>query len=139
MITNYFQNLIRDTELHIGSTNFPDEYYLGFSTTVPNADGTGVNEPTEGSYTRVDVGDWEADAQTAGKASNENEILFPETTGSWGTLTNYVIFDALTGGNLLMANTLTVPRIMEQTEMQIKVNPGALSIIIGDGVVDLQE
>jgi len=46
-------------------------------------------------------------AASAGGISNKETVYFPEATGSWGTCTHYLLFDAATGGNLLAFGALT--------------------------------
>lgn len=44
---------------------------------------------------------------SAGGIKNSETVYFPEATGSWGTCTYYLLFDAQTNGNLLAYGTLT--------------------------------
>lgn len=86
--------------------------YVGLSTTQPVDDGTGVTEPVGGSYAREavtnDATEWSAAA--AGVKTNLNDIAFTAATGSWGTVGWFVIYDALTGGNMLYWGTIQTPR-----------------------------
>ena len=113
MNTNYFLNLVAgnifrsDTDPAI-----PTKYYLGLSTTTPTITGTGVKEPSASAhYARVEI-----DAFTepvSGVVKNKNLLEFNESTGNWGLITHYVVYDALTGGNLLMYSALTNPKTIE--------------------------
>ena len=112
MNTNYFLNLIAgnifrsDTDPAI-----PTKYYLGLSKSTPTVSGTGVTEPSGGGYSRVAI-----DAFTApnvGVVSNKSILTFAESTAEWGRVTHYVIYDAQTGGNLLMYSALTNPKTIE--------------------------
>lgn len=88
--------------------------YLGLSTTAPSRNGTGFTEPPSGNgYKRVLIGtsgqstSYRMDNASAGGIKNKETIYFPEATGSWGTCTYYLLFDAASAGNLLAYGTLT--------------------------------
>jgi hypothetical protein len=62
--------------------------------------------------------------------SNTEDISFAESTGKWGTMTYFVIYDALTGGNLLMYGALTDSRTVENaTIMTIRTGGITLSVV----------
>ena len=88
--------------------------YIGLSTTPPARDGTGFTEPSGGvGYKRVLLGmsgqstSQRMNTASAGGISNKETVYFPEATGSWGTCTHYLLFDAATGGPLLAFGALT--------------------------------
>lgn len=78
--------------------------YLALSTTDP---ATSVTEPSGNGYARVLIGNYQQPltqvmgAAANGQATNVAEIKFNEATGSWGTCTHGVIYDAATGGNII--------------------------------------
>lgn len=92
--------------------------WLALSTTEPNDDGTGVSEPSGDNYSRVLIGyygqtlTYKMDAAVAGVTTNGDAIQFPEVrdgsgTGDWGTITHYAMYDAETGGNMLISDALS--------------------------------
>lgn len=90
--------------------------YVGLSSTTPNPDGTGITEPSTGSYARVATtgSTWNA-ATLANPAvlTNAGAVTFPTATGNWlssANLTYAVLFDAATSGNCLGFGALTVPK-----------------------------
>ena len=102
-LTNTYRNKIvdnltaRQTGL-IGSQG--SSVYIGLSSTPPNADGTGVTEPTGNGYGRALIGTSGQNstlifpAATDGQAANSKIIYFPEATGTWGAqLTHFVLFN----------------------------------------------
>lgn len=93
------------------NTAVPATLYVGLSTTLPTNTGTNVTEPAGGSYARVAVTNDSTNfpAATARSKSNGTDIVFPTATGSWGTVTHFVIYDALTSGNFVAWGALTVP------------------------------
>ena len=113
MVTTYFLNA---TAGHIfGSKTTPplqEELFLGMSSTQPNLNGSGVTEPSSGTgYSRVKL--TTLSQPVNGTVSNIGAITFPESTGSWGTMRYFVVYDAPTGGNLLMYDELLEPRSVE--------------------------
>jgi hypothetical protein len=101
--TTYLRNKVLD---HIyGATAYtaPATHYLGLSTTTPAADGTGVTEPSGNNYSRVAITNntTKFPNASAGAKANGEEIVFPTPSGSWGTCTYWVLYDASSGGNLL--------------------------------------
>lgn len=101
--------------------------YLGFSTTVPKADGTNITEPNPNSfpsYERIQLNIYEAmtytdkwDAVSSGKVTNKYEFTSREAledddgnggTG-WPEFVWFVIFDAKTEGNALVGDVLRDP------------------------------
>lgn len=98
MLTTHKKNSIVD-----GIVGNSGTAYLGLSSTTPNADGTGVTEPSGNGYARVLIGQSDqsltkkfAPAEN-GEATNKDIIYFPESTGSWGAaLTHFVLFNSET-------------------------------------------
>ena len=97
----------RVNELLVGKTAFTlPTAYVALYTAAPS-DAGGGTEVTGGAYARkVTAGtDWNASA--SGSISNANAITFVTPTASWGTVTHFGVFDALTVGNLLFWAVLT--------------------------------
>lgn len=123
MNTTYFLNLVSGNLFGTQKTpTVPSKYYIGLSSTTPNLDGTGVNEPsTDAGYLRKELNS--LSTPTDGTVTNELAINFDESTADWGTITHYVIYDsdAIDSGNLLMFGELSTPRRVETaTIMTIK-------------------
>ena len=81
--------------------------YVGLSTTAPSETGGTVTEPANG-YTRVETAaaDWNGatDADPS-VVTNAEEIVFPEATGSWGTVTHFFLASAASGtGDVILAS-----------------------------------
>jgi len=88
--------------------------YVALFTDDPTDAGTGT-EVSGGAYARKLVNPegggspaWNATAADAPGylVDNEHDIVFPTATASWGTVTHFAIFDALTSGNLLWHGAL---------------------------------
>ena len=118
----------------LASPAIPSTYYIGMSSTAPNTDGTGVSEPSGGSYARVAVGNSSialSSPDANALVTNKNEITFPESTANWGRMTHYVVYDALNAGNLLMYGELVTPRTVE-TATTITIKPGQMQLQIAN-------
>lgn len=130
MNTNYFLNLVAGNVFGSKkSPAVPEKYYLGLSSTAPNAEGSGATEPASGTgYARVEL--TTLSAPTNGVVTNTAAIDFAESTAEWGTMTHFVIYDALTDGNLLMYGELSASRRVEAaTIMTIKIGSLNLSVV----------
>ncbi len=60
-------------------------------------------------YARVALTSGIFDLATVGRTQTNRLITLPAPTGDWGTIKSIVIYDALTGGNLLAAIATTTP------------------------------
>ena len=121
MTTTYFLNLVAGNIFQTKvNPPIPGEMWIGLSTTVPNVNGTNVTEPSSSAgYTRVKLD--MLSQPSVGVVTNKSDIDFNESTASWGTVTNFVIFDSQNGGNLLQYGALSTPRSVETaTIMTIK-------------------
>lgn len=124
-----------DSLLGSGSgATWPATVYLGLSIVDPGVDGSGVSEPVGNGYARVASGrvaDWSAAADGASgqvDKTHTTTISFPQATGGgWGTVGHYLIWDALTGGNLLHWGPLDNPVTININDDQ-RFNPGTLKV-----------
>jgi uncharacterized membrane protein len=85
--------------------------YVGLSTTTPTMAGGNVTEPSGNNYARVATaaGDWvTATSADPSLLENANAVTFPQASGSWGTCTHFVLFDAASSGNVLGWGALSV-------------------------------
>lgn len=86
-----------------GSFTKPTVLGVALGTVVPTDATTGVwadEVPNAGSYARVDRppldANWDATSGTDGHTSNTAVITFPTATGSWGTVTHFIIASSAT-------------------------------------------
>lgn len=129
MNTTYFLNQVMGNLFKTKETPaLPSEYYIGLSSTAPNISGGNVTEPLSNSgYKRVRLENLSEPAD--GVITNEQAISFDESTANWGTMSHFVIYDALEAGNLLMYDTLSTPRNVEAaTIVTIKANSLTLTL-----------
>jgi len=80
--------------------------FLGLITS-PTEAGTN-SECSAASYSRVEIGGTGQGTfdVTAGTAVSNGDLTFPQAQEAWGTFTHIGIFDASTGGDLLMYGAL---------------------------------
>lgn len=129
MNTTYFLNLVTGNVFRTKtSPGLPTNYYIGLSTTTPNASGGNITEPGSGKgYARVQL--TSLSTPSNGVIKNTADVNWAESTASWGTITHYVVFDALTGGNALCYGSLSAPRSIEaSTIMSIRANGITISV-----------
>ena len=117
MLTHYASNKVLDliagraNSVQLGSTSL----FVGLSTTTPVAAGTNVTEPSGNGYARVLIGaygqtaTYKVGTAASGASTNTDIIFFPEATGAWGSCTYFLIYDAVSGGNLIAFGALTAP------------------------------
>jgi hypothetical protein len=105
-----------------GAGSGPTTVYVGLLTAAPSDSGGGT-EVSGGSYARVAVtsslanwagtqsaGSTTASSGSGGTTSNNNAITFPAPTANWGVVTHMGIYDASSGGNLLVYAALTASK-----------------------------
>jgi hypothetical protein len=87
--------------------------YIGLSTTTPTRAGANFTEPVGNAYARISTtsADWGAATGTTPSVKSNTAIkTFVTATGSWGTVTYFGLFTALTGGLLKWVGLLGTPK-----------------------------
>jgi len=100
-------------ELLVGKTAFatPSVWVALFIVAPTHEDGTGGTEASAGNYALKSTApaDWAAAAN--GAIQNGNDITFVEASGvNWGEINGWALYDAETGGNMLVWGNITVPK-----------------------------
>lgn len=137
MNTAYFLNTIAGNVFKSQTTPaLPARFYVGFSKSTPNIDGTNISEPNPSgsAYTRIEL--TSLTAPTNGAVTNANVLQWPEAKGAWGNITHIVVFDAITGGNLLWFdqtrdtnNAPIVISVNAGTTLSVKAGSVSLAVI----------
>lgn len=140
MFTDYFENKLVDQVFRGQAYTFPATLYVGLLTAAPS-DAAAGTEVSGGSYARVGVagslanwagtqaaGSTTASSGTGGTTSNNNAITFPAPTANWGTATHWAIYDAASGGNMLMYGSLTASKTINNGDAAPSFAAGALSL-----------
>ena len=105
-VSNYLANALLDHIFLVASYTPAANLYVALTTAAiaDGNDGSSISEPSGGAYARINHNTWAAAA--AGASSNTGAIAFVEATAAWGIVGWVAILDALTGGNLLMFDSL---------------------------------
>lgn len=129
--STYLANHLLDHQ--VGKTAYTSPtVYVGLSSTTPAVAGTGVTEPTGGSYARVTTSAATWATAASGSTSNAAAITFPTATADWAAgsnLTYGVLYDAASGGNMLGYGALAVAKNV--------LNGDTASIAIGNLTITL--
>ena len=106
-ISNYLENALINATLRNTTYTSPTTVYAGLFTTDPTDAGSG-SEVSGSGYTRKAI---TFAAPSNGVTTNSAAAVeFDQATGSWGTITHFAIFDALTTGNMLYYGALTTSK-----------------------------
>lgn len=120
--SNYLENKLTDLIFRGQAFTAPATIYVSLHTADPT-DAAGGAEVSGGSYARVAIttsltnwsgtqsaGSTVASSGTGGASSNNGAITFPSPTASWGVCTHFGVWDAASGGNLLVFGALGAPK-----------------------------
>lgn len=136
-LSDYLENKILDHVLRGIPYTAPSVVYVGLLTAAPN-DAGGGTEVAGHDYARAainaDAASWNntqgntsgASAGTDGTIENAVAVNFPTPSGAgWGLATDFAVYDALSGGNLLFYAPLTVPKTINPGDA-VSFQPGSL-------------
>ena len=103
--SNNAENLVLNWVLTTNAATRPTAWYVALFTTDPTDADTGT-EVTGGSYARTAV----TFSVTGNAATNTGGVEFPAATADWGTVSHIGVYDASTGGNLILHSALTTAK-----------------------------
>lgn len=140
-MSDYLENKLVDHIFRGVSFTAPTALHVALFTAAPSDSGGGT-EVTGGSYARVALApsttNWAAtnadgsttnpSSGTGGKTSNNSTITFPAPTANWGTVTHFGIFDASSGGNLLIHGALTTAKTVNNGDPAPSYAAAALAV-----------
>lgn len=127
-MSDVLENRLVDHIFRAQSFTAPTNLFIGLLTAAPS-DAGGGTEVTGNNYGRATVacslanwagtqsaGSTVASSGTGGQTSNNNAITFATPSGTWGTVTHFGIYDAVSGGNLLFWGALTIAKTINQSD-----------------------
>lgn len=117
---------ILDHVFDIGAYSAPT-IYVGLSTADPTDDASGLAEPSGNGYARKVYSSWSRATSTV---DNDGAITFAQATGSWGTITHFALFDALSGGSMLAHGVLDASRSITSGVVP-RFSAGELDVTLG--------
>jgi len=123
--TDFLENKIIDHLLRNQAYTPPATVYVALFTTA-TTDAGGGTEVTGGSYARQAV---TLTAASGGASSNNADITFPQATADWGTVTHCALYDAVSGGNMLMHTALDAPKTVNNGDT-FKFNQNELDVTV---------
>ncbi len=127
--SDYWENKILDHIFGKGSYT-PPTIYVGLSTIDPTDDGSGLAEPSGNGYARTQTSASDWNAASNGSLDNASDITFALATGSWGTITHFALFDAVTAGNMLAHGVLSQSKTIGNSDTA-RFQAGDLDISLG--------
>lgn len=140
-ISDYLENELLDHVLGVGAYTPASTVYIGLSTADPTDDGSGLAEPSGNNYAREAI---TFSAAASRKVENSGTITFNQASGSWGTITHYALFDALSGGNMLAHGSLAVSKSVvsgntpsiASAEVDVEFSSGDVSNYLANALLD---
>lgn len=128
--SDFLENELLDHVLGAAAYTAPATVYIALYTAAP-LDSGGGTEVSGGSYARKSVANnatqWPAAA--GGAKANGQDITFVTATASWGTIVAFAVFDAVTGGNMLLWADLTDNKVIGNGDT-FKINTGDLDVTL---------
>lgn len=92
--------------------------------TAAPSDTGGGTEVSGGSYARASLG--AMTSSSGGATSNVANIVFPQASGSWGTVTHFAIFDSNGTPKFIVWGALTTPQLVS-TGVNYSIPAGQLN------------
>ena len=130
-MSDYLEVELRKHIFRTGSFTKPSALYVALHTADPQDDASGA-EVSGGSYARVQRdpldANWTAASATNGLTDNAAAITFPGPTANWGVVTHFSIWDASSGGNMLIHGALTIPKTVNNGDPAPSFGAGDLDI-----------
>lgn len=111
--SDYLENKILDHVLGGSDYTRPATVYAALFTAGPTDSGGGTEVSGSG-YSRVAITNNATNWPNAsgGLKRNGTAITFPVSSGAWGTVTHWAIYDAASGGNLLFHSALSTAKVV---------------------------
>ena len=146
-LSDYAENEILDHVLKTGIYTAATTLYVGLSTVTIDDATTGgdVTEPsTVSAYARVQCDTWDAVGTEARATENTGVITFVESTGDWGTITDWIVTDHLTTGNIIAYGTFSTGKAVGTGDnpsiaaggIDISVDSGGMSDYLAGSMLD---
>ena len=132
-MSDYLEGQIRAHLFRTATFTKPTVLGIGLHTADPTDAASGA-EVSGGGYARVARNPLDANWSTiTNGVQNAAAVTFPTPSGAWGTATHFSIWDATSGGNLLVHAALTLPKIIGATDPAPSFAIGALQVTFAMG------
>lgn len=105
-LTNFAESKLLNHILGKAAYTMPTTVYVGLFTAAPDDTGGGTEVSGFG-YARQAITSTMSSSSNGSQSTNADIIRFGPASGAdWGTITHCALFDALSGGNMLMWSAL---------------------------------
>lgn len=116
-LSDYLEEELLDHILRNAAYTSPTTVYVGLFVSDPTDAATGT-EVSGGAYARQSVAFDAPITDGVGKLSdNTSDITFPTATANWGTITHMALFDAVSGGNMLVHGELAASKVINTNDI----------------------
>ena len=122
-MSDFLELEVLDHVLGTGSYTMPTTVRIGLSTGSFGDDNSGT-ELTGNGYARQAI---TFAAASSGSAATNATVTFPTATGSWGSVGFWGIFDAASGGNLLVHGAFDSAKTIGTGDV-FRINSGDLTV-----------
>ena len=122
-LSDYAELKVLDHTLGTTAWSMPATVYLGLSVASMGDDASGTELSGSG-YARQSISFASA---SSGSASTDATVTSPTATGSWGSVGYWSLWDASSGGNMLMHGAFTTAKTVGNGDI-LRVNSGDLTI-----------
>lgn len=120
--TNYHEDAVLNTARGTDLTAWTP--YVGLLTAVSDGEASSFTEVSGNNYARQSV---TFGAPSGGTMANTGLITFPTPSGNWGTITHFIVADAVSAGNTRYWNTVTASQVVN-TGNVVTIAIGALTV-----------
>lgn len=125
--SNYLETKVLNHVFGATAYTAPTTLYLALFTAVTDGEAGTVTEVSGGGYARQTVA---FTATTGNTISNSSAIEFPTATANYGTVTHVGVYDASSGGNLMVYASLTTSKAIDSGDV-FRVPTADLDITLG--------
>lgn len=135
-ISDAFSDMLLKAWLHRDVSPLPTSYFVGLTLSLPtDQNGTGVEEPTNVEYLRLEVAadsdSWVSLGAGSRLMALDPELLYPEADTDWGEVLGYVLYDSLVDGTYLGWGELNAFSIVAGIQARIP----SRSLVVAEGAI----
>lgn len=137
-----FENKVLDHILKKTALTVPTNIYIALSTADPLDTGASIAEPSGNNYARALCNTWDTAASRA--TANTSQVNFNQASGSWGTITHWALYDAITAGSLIAHGAFTTSKVISSGhtpfikagELDVSFLTGGISTYLANEILD---
>ena len=122
-MSNYLELKVLDHVLGTTAYTMPATVYVGLATNSLGDDNSGTEISAAG-YTRKPM---TFNAAATGSTTNDSVVEFDPAGANWGSVSHFGIFDAATGGNLLIHGAFQVAKIIDTGDI-LRISAGDMTV-----------